>query len=61
MAGDWGARVENALAHAAVGLVAAAFGVWAGVRVHEAQIEEIKERLTRIEDKVDRLIERQMR
>lgn len=43
---------------AVYGVVAAAIGVYAGVRVHGSQIDEMKERLNRIEDKLDRLIER---
>jgi hypothetical protein len=50
--------LEQALTHIGVGIVAAAFGVFAGVQVHTSQIADIKERLRRIEDKVDRLVER---
>lgn len=57
--GKWGS-LEQALLNIGVGIAAAAFGVWGGVQVHGAQIEDIKERLKRIEDKVDRIVEREI-
>ena len=50
--------MESSLINIGVGLVAAAFGVFVGVRVNEVNIEAIKQRLDRIENKVDRIIER---
>ena len=38
--------------------VAGFIGMLVGVKVHGAEIENLKERLDRIEDKLDRLIER---
>lgn len=58
MDNNGGKTLESALINIGVGIFAAAFGVYAGVQVHGAQIEDIKERLRRIEDKVDRLVER---
>jgi hypothetical protein len=54
-----GSTLETALVNIGVGIVAAAAGVWAGVQVHTSQIDDIKQRLGRIEDKVDRLVERE--
>lgn len=59
MANEGGGTLETALVNIGVGLAAAAMGVWGGVQVHGVQIEDIKERLKRIEDKVDRLVERE--
>jgi len=60
VAGNGGRTLETLLASVGTGLIAAAFGVWAGVQVHSSQIEDVKARLTRIENKVDRLIEREL-
>lgn len=49
--------LEAALINVGVGIVAAAIGVWGGVRVHGAEIEEIKRRVERIERKQDRMLE----
>ena len=51
--------MESVLVNVGVGVLAAAFGVYAGVRVHGAQIDEITRRLDRIENKLDRVIERE--
>lgn len=55
--GSW---LDTLLVNIGVGFVAAAIGVWGGVQVHGAQIEDIKERLRRIEEKVDRIVEREI-
>jgi hypothetical protein len=60
VADNGGRTLEAILANIGVGVIAAAFGVWAGVQVHSSQIEDIKHRLDRIESKVDRLIERKI-
>lgn len=49
--------MEAAIANVAVGLLAAAFGVWGGVKVHGAQIEDLRRRLERVERKQDRMLE----
>ena len=58
MDGNGGSKLDTILATVGTSIAAAAFGVWAGIQVHTSQIEDIKDRLTRIENKVDRLIER---
>lgn len=60
MANEGGNTLEQALVNIGVGIAAAALGVWGGVQVHGAQIEDIKERLRRIEDKVDKIVEREI-
>ena len=57
MANDGGNALETILVNIGVGLAAAAVGVWGGVQVHGAEIEEIKRRLNRMESKQDRMME----
>jgi hypothetical protein len=60
VADNGGRTLNEILAGLGIGIVSAAVGVWAGVQVHTAQIEDIKDRLLRIENKLDRLIEREL-
>jgi hypothetical protein len=55
-----GRTLETVLVNIGVGIAAAAIGVWGGVRVHGAQIEEIQRRLDRIEVKIDGIIQREI-
>jgi hypothetical protein len=55
-----GKTLETALINIGVGIAAAALGVWGGVQVHGAQIEDIKARLDRIETKIDGIILREI-
>lgn len=57
MANDGGKTLETALINIGVGIVGAAIGVWGGVQVHGAQIEDIRNRLSRVERKQDALLE----
>lgn len=57
MADSGGMTLEQALVNIGVGIAAAAIGVWGGVKVHGAEISEIKRRLDRIERKQDRLLD----
>lgn len=50
--------VGDVIASGLVGLVSGAIGIVTGIGVHGAKIEDMKARLDRIEEKVDRLIER---
>lgn len=59
-ANDTGNWIENFFAHAGVAIIAAAMGVWGGVKVHGVEILEIKRRLEAIEGKLDRLIDREL-
>lgn len=52
--------MEGTLINIGVGIVGAAIGVWGGVQVHGAQIEDIKARLDRIETKIDGIIQREI-
>lgn len=60
-ANDGGNWIEGLFAQVGLGIIAAAMGVWGGVKVHGVEILEIKRRLAAIEDKLDRIIERQSR